>query len=71
MFWKGMDQVKIVGCDLEKSRAKDVVAECGHLPFGDKVFNVRAVLSGMNQTKAARTFGVAQGTVARWMYEYR
>jgi transposase len=31
---------------------------------------VRAVLSGMKQTAAARTFGVARGTVARWMREY-
>ena len=32
---------------------------------------VRAVLSGMKQTAAARTFGVARGTVARWMREHR
>jgi transposase len=32
---------------------------------------VRAVLSGMKQTAAARTFGVARGTVARWMSQYR
>jgi transposase len=32
---------------------------------------VRAVLSGMKQTAAARTFGVARGTVARWMHQYR
>jgi transposase len=32
---------------------------------------VRAVLRGMKQTAAARTFGVARGTVARWMGQYR
>ena len=32
---------------------------------------VRAVLSGMKQTAAAGTFGVARGTVARWMHQYR
>ena len=28
---------------------------------------VRAVLSGLNQTAAARAFGVARGTVVRWI----
>jgi transposase len=32
---------------------------------------VQAVLGGMKQTAAARTFGVARGTVARWMGQYR
>jgi transposase len=32
---------------------------------------VRAVLGGMSQTAAARTFGVARGTVARWVSQYR
>jgi transposase len=32
---------------------------------------VRAILDGMNQTFAARTFGVARGTVVRWMHQYR
>jgi transposase len=32
---------------------------------------VRAVLRGMKQTAAARTFGVARGTVARWVGQYR
>jgi transposase len=32
---------------------------------------VRAVLRGMKQTATARTFGVARGTVARWMGQYR
>jgi transposase len=32
---------------------------------------VRAVLNGMKQTAAARAFGVARGTVARWMGQYR
>ncbi len=32
---------------------------------------VQAVLGGMNQTAAARTFGVARGTVARWVSQYR
>ena len=32
---------------------------------------VRAILGGMNQTAAARTFGVARGTVARWISQYR
>jgi transposase-like protein len=32
---------------------------------------VRAVLSGMKQTAAARTFGVARGPVARWVRQYR
>ena len=32
---------------------------------------VQAVLSGLKQTVAARTFGVARGTVARWMGQYR
>lgn len=32
---------------------------------------VQAVLSGMKQTVAARTFGVARSTVARWMGQYR
>ena len=32
---------------------------------------VQAVLRGMKQTAAARTFGVARGTVARWMGQYR
>jgi transposase len=32
---------------------------------------VRAILHGMKQTAAARTFGVARGTVARWMGQYR
>lgn len=32
---------------------------------------VRAVLSGMSQTAAAGAFGVARGTVARWMSQYR
>ena len=31
---------------------------------------VRALLSRMKQTAAARTFGVARGTVARWMGQY-
>ena len=32
---------------------------------------VQAVLGGMKQTAAARTFGVARGTVARWTGQYR
>jgi transposase len=32
---------------------------------------VRAVLSGMSQTTSAGTFGVARGTVTRWMSQYR
>ena len=32
---------------------------------------VRAVLSGMKRTAAARAFGVARGTVARWIHEHR
>ena len=32
---------------------------------------VQAILIGMKQTTAARTFGVARGTVARWMGQYR
>lgn len=32
---------------------------------------VRAVLGGMSQTTAADTFGVARGTVARWVSQYR
>lgn len=33
--------------------------------------SVQAVLNGMKQTAAARTFGVARGTVSRWMGQYR
>jgi transposase len=32
---------------------------------------VQVVLSGMKQTAAAQTFGVARGTVARWISQYR
>lgn len=32
---------------------------------------VQAVLKGMKQTAAAQTFGVARGTVARWVRQYR
>jgi transposase len=32
---------------------------------------VQAVLNGMKQTAAAQTFGVARGTVARWLHQYR
>ena len=32
---------------------------------------VQAILIGMKQRTAARTFGVARGTVARWMGQYR
>ena len=32
---------------------------------------VRAVLNGMKQTAAAQIFGVARGTVARWVHQYR
>ena len=32
---------------------------------------VQAVLGGMKQTTVARTFGVARGTVARWLRQYR
>ena len=32
---------------------------------------VRAVLKGMKQTAAAQTFGVARGTVAQWVCQYR
>jgi transposase len=32
---------------------------------------VRAVLNGMKQTAAAQTFGVARGTLTRWVRQYR
>jgi transposase-like protein len=32
---------------------------------------VQAVLSGMKQTTVAPTFGVARGTLARWLRQYR
>ena len=32
---------------------------------------VQAVLEGMTQTEAARNFGIARGTVSKWMKQYR
>ena len=43
-------------------------------PAGQEALRKRAVqaeLSGLKQTAAARTFGLARGTVARWMSQYR
>lgn len=40
VFWKGISQVEVIGCDLEKARARDVVAECGHLPFKNRAFDI-------------------------------
>ena len=52
VFWKGIDQVLVTGCDIEEGRTKDVVADCTQLPFKDNSFDVGVIdLPFMHDTK--------------------
>ena len=52
------------GCSFHFSGRPGGLAQAGGV-------RLRRMLSGLKQTVAARTFGVARGTVARWMGQYR
>ncbi len=52
VFWKGIDQVFVTGCDIEMGRAKDVIADCTRLPFKDNSFDIGVIdLPFMHDTK--------------------
>jgi hypothetical protein len=42
VFWKGIN-VKVIGCDLNRDRAKDVISDCRFLPFRAEAFDVGVI----------------------------
>ncbi len=52
VFWKGIDQVFVTGCDIERGRANPVIADCVRLPFKVDSFDIGVIdLPFMHDTK--------------------
>lgn len=41
VFWRGLEEhISVTGCDIQTGRARDLVANCQHLPFGCESFDL-------------------------------